>query len=52
MLSYSLQIILIWHQHTKKIAVHFVKGIYALEGDEALALTCFHRISTKWFVGV
>ena len=28
------------------IGVHFVKGTYALEGDEALALTCFDRIST------
>ena len=28
------------------IEVHFVKGTYALEGDEALALTCFDRIST------
>ena len=28
------------------IGVHFVKGTFALEGDEALALTCFDRIST------
>ena len=28
------------------IGVHVVKGSYALEGDEALALTCFDRIST------
>ena len=28
------------------IGVHLVKGTYALDGDEALALTCFDRIST------
>ena len=28
------------------IGVHFVKRTYALEGDEALALTCLDRIST------